>query len=131
EKIRSVGVQEFVIEEIAVSPDGKTVAIIEEEEVVCRSIPELKEISRFRVEANHVVFGCADGSSVITSTTEGLIQRWTANGSAKTLLDVGEFYAGDMGITSDGKRFLLAAKNEATVFDVTTRRPIFKVPLRQ
>jgi WD40 repeat protein len=128
-ELKQIEAPQGVSEEIAISPDGRTVAVIEAERVVCRKLPTLREIRSIPLDdCNHVLFDPRDSKSLLTASFEGKIQRWRTK-SATTLFEVGDFYAGSFDVTRDGRHLLVAAGKRIALMDIKKRKEIFQQKL--
>ena len=71
-ELRSVETDRAVASNIAVSPDGRIVAINEEPGVVCRSIPDLEQVRLLATNGpNHVVFDRSGAHEIVTANFDG------------------------------------------------------------
>jgi WD40 repeat protein len=112
--------------EITVSPDGQAVAIHERSGVVLRSIPDLKEIRTLRMDdLNHVVFDRSGKHGIITANFDGDIQAWPSDRPI-TLAKVGDFYAGSLDVTPDGRYALIAARKRVLLVDLLDGKEVFR-----
>jgi WD40 repeat protein len=113
-------------DDITVSPDGTMVAINEDSGVVIRSVPDLRELRSLPIEGiNHVVFDRSGIHRIVTANFDGDIQAWTSD-QPVTLGNVGEFYAGSLDLTPDGRCVLVAAGRRVVLLDLTTGREVFE-----
>jgi WD40 repeat protein len=128
-QVRRVAAASATADDITVSPDGNVVAINEESGVVCRSIPDFAEVRRLPLDGpNHVVFDRSGLHGIVTANFKGDIQSWRS-GKPKTLANVGDFYAGSLDLTPDGRQALVASNKRVLLLDLATGKEVFRQPV--
>ncbi len=125
DKIREVKATSTTSNDITVSPDGTMLAINEKGGVVIRSIPDFRELRSLAVDGiNHVVFDRSGTHRIVTANFDGDLQAWPSDRPV-TLANVGEFYAGSLALTPDGRCALIAARKRVDLLDLVTGHAVF------
>jgi WD40 repeat protein len=126
-EVRRVPASFTTADDITVSPDGNVVAINEKSGVVCRSIPDLAEVRRLPLDGpNHVVFDRSGTHGIVTANFKGDIQAWRSD-RPTTLAKVGDFYAGSLDVTPDGRQALVAADKRVLLLDLASGKEVFSM----
>jgi WD40 repeat protein len=116
---------------IAISPDGKTAATLDDAGVVCYTLPELEDVRHVPAgSCNHVIFDPRRPGDLITADDDGVIARWTGTRS-QIIARVGEFYVGSLDIAPDGSSILVAKSKFlgdgfVSLLDALTGEPRFE-----
>jgi WD40 repeat protein len=129
-EVRSVKTDQAIASNIAVSPDGRIVAINEQSGIVCRSIPELEQVRLLAMASpNHAVFDRSGAHGIVTANFRGDIQSWQSD-EPKALMNVGEFYAGSLSLAPDGKHVLVASRG-VRLLDLATGAQMFSLEVEK